>query len=144
MKVIWEVYGTKHLYRKKAGVDEFPTCIHLVSSTSFYTYTPKNALLTTLRRVRTALLWSSWSCPYLCQQVSRIFLKNNPNRKSCWPTVPLDTLQRLLERKDSTSVSALTHTTSSVSTRCCHVLVLIDCKRACVEPLESRTARSLV
>lgn len=46
---------------------------------------------------------------------------------------------RLLERKPSISVSVSTHSTSSVSTRCCHAPVPIDFKLECVVLGESQT-----
>jgi hypothetical protein len=44
----------------------------------------------------------------------------------------IGTWSRSPERKVSISVSALTHTTSSESTRCCLAPVPIDCKLECV------------
>merc|ERR1712000_321927 len=52
---------------------------------------------------------------------------------------PTSTWSRLQERKVSISVSALTHTMSSVSTRCCLAPVPIDCKLECVVLGESQT-----
>lgn len=57
---------------------------------------------------------------------------------------PTDTWSRLPERKVSISVSAPTHTTSSVSTRCCLAPVPIDCKLECVVLGESPTELSPV
>lgn len=48
------------------------------------------------------------------------------------------TWSRSPERNPSISVSVSTHSTSSVSTRCCHVPVPIDCKLECVVLGESQ------
>merc|ERR1711964_614293 len=88
------------LGRKRANVDEFPLCIHLVSNE----YEQLSSRL--------------WKLPVFA---------------------PTSTWSRLQERKVSISVSALTHTMSSVSTRCCLAPVPIDCKLECVVLGESQT-----
>ncbi|CAO3663258.1 unnamed protein product [Rhizopus stolonifer] len=59
-------------------------------------------------------------------------------------SVPTSTCPRPLVRIPSTCVSESTPSTSLVSTRCCHVLVPIDCNKVCVVLSVSPTVSSLV
>lgn len=118
------------LGRKRANVDEFPLCVHMVSNE--YEQLSSEAL-----------------------EAARICANKYVNLRPVYisfPSTPADSKRNVLvgissrspAKKVSTSVSVPTLTMSSVSTRCCRVPVPIDCRLECVVRGASPTEPLLV
>ena len=114
-------------------MDEFPLCVHMVSNE--YEQLSSEALeaarICANKYAHLSIQTSSIQKPHcVYETLADKFITG--------------ILLKLLERKGSTSESVPTLTTSSESTRCCPVLVPIDCRRACAELGVNQMEPSLV
>lgn len=119
------------LGRKRANVDEFPLCVHMVSNE--------------YEQLSSEALEAARICAN--KYVESTFGHLSIFWHEAWRETDLmfvDTWSKLPAKKDSISAFALTHSTSSESTRCCRVLGPIDCKLECVAHGESRMEVSRV
>jgi len=122
--------------------------MHTNRPTASHTQSPASTVVSQTQRFVSSTWAVSAPTSTSSQHVSTWFptsLSSSAPRPSRPPvSPPTSTSSRLPERKDSTCASAHTHTTSSVSTRCCLALVPIDFKPVCVVLSESQTVSSLV
>lgn len=130
------------LGRKRANVDEFPLCVHMVSNE--YEQLSSEAL------EAARICANKYAYPKCFTLFLRYSFQAPPHAKTIKRVVKLtayqitDTWSKSPAKKASISVFAPTRTMSSASTKCCPAQVLIGCKPECAAHGVSPTALSLV